>query len=108
MRRTKTMNLEGAERYCAELSIAGVGQWRLPTVGELSTLSHNLIIGPRGLFWSSTDADAFGNQRLVWNAKARRLFASSSKWRGGRIVCVRDHGPPEEATESGTDESPDE
>ncbi len=85
---TAKMRFEGAKTYCDELSIDGVSGWRLPDVGEAGWLSRANLL-KNGVYWTSTKADAFGVERVVWNVRSRRMGATHTRWKGGRVVCVR-------------------
>lgn len=77
-----------AKGYCDKLEIEGVGDWRLPRVGELGSLTAGELL-PDGKFWSQTEGDTFGRSRVVWNTKTVRMGTAPVKWTGGRVVCVR-------------------
>ncbi len=91
-RRTRTkilkFNFEKAQTYCEELVVHGVGRWRLPTIGELVSLSK---VGwlDKTMYWSQTRADTFGSARLVWNNRSARMGPVPQRWRDGRVTCVR-------------------
>lgn len=79
-------DFSSAIRYCEELDIEGLRGWRLPHVGELSSISQANMIGRRGYFWSSTAADTFGDDHLAWNVK--RGYAQPYD-KDAAAVCVR-------------------
>lgn len=89
---TARMRFDAAQAYCEELVVDGVGSWRLPEVGEAGWLSRANILR-EGVFWTATKADAFGGERVVWNSRARRMGTTSTRWKGGRVVCVRYQRP---------------
>ena len=84
----KKTSYEEATSYCAELDIEGVTGWRLATIGELNTLTAGRMLD-RGKFWSVTKADTFGSSRVVWNSQTAKMGPAPTKWRGGRVLCVR-------------------
>jgi hypothetical protein len=57
-----------AAAYCEGLDVEGVRGWRLPHIGELHSLAQASMIS-RGMFWSSTAADTFGDEHMAWNAR---------------------------------------
>jgi hypothetical protein len=77
-----------ARTYCESLELAGVDGWRLPTAGELRTLGSSNMLGRR-IYWTATEGDAFGSDRLVWNNHKKRMAPAPGAWKGGRVVCVR-------------------
>lgn len=82
------MNFESAREHCENLDVEGVTSWRLPDIGEVQWLSKSNLIR-NGIYWTSTKADAFGGERVIWNPRSKRMRSSSLRWRGGRVVCVR-------------------
>lgn len=74
-----------AVAYCSGLEIEGLGGWRLPHIGELHSLSQANMIA-RGMFWSSTAADTFGDARLAWNARRGHALPYAEP---AVAVCVR-------------------
>lgn len=82
------MNFESAREHCENLDVEGVTRWRLPDIGEVQWLSKSNLIR-NGIYWTSTKADAFGGERVIWNPRSKRMRSSSLRWRGGRVVCVR-------------------
>ncbi len=86
--RVAKMRFDDARAYCHDLEIEGVVGWRLPDIGEAQWLSRSNMIR-NGVFWTATKADAFGQERVTWNPRAKRMRTSSQRWRGGRVVCVR-------------------
>jgi hypothetical protein len=75
-----------AAQYCEALDIAELDGWRLPHVGELSSLTDAGMVG-RSTYWSATAGDTFGDTHLAWNARRRRAEQTSSP---SRVLCVRD------------------
>lgn len=86
------LNFEGARAHCKALDVDGVVGWRLPDVGEAQWLSRSNMIR-NGVYWTSTKADAFGDERVTWNPRSKRMRATGQRWRGGRVVCVRFSNP---------------
>ncbi len=80
------MNHADASTYCTNLDIAGLAGWRLPEVGELSSLTNAGMVG-RSTYWSRTAGDTFGDSHFAWNARKRRAEQSSAEQ---RVLCVRD------------------
>jgi hypothetical protein len=91
----KKMGWTDAEAYCTDLDIDGVRAWRLPTIGELSSLTKGRMM-PSGKFWSRTKGDTFGQSRVVWNSEHERMGPAPTSWKGGRVICVRTTIRPEE------------
>jgi len=77
-----------AQAYCRDLEIDGVARWRLPDVGEAQWLSRGNMIRT-GVYWTSTKSDPFGDSRVTWNPRSKRMRSTAQRWRGGRAVCVR-------------------
>lgn len=88
----RSMRFEDAEAYCSTLVVDGIAGWRLPEVGEVGWMSKANVV-TQGLYWTSTKADAFGTERVVWNVKRRKMAPANVRWRGGRVVCVRFQRP---------------
>jgi len=88
----RSMRFEDAEAHCASLVVDGVAGWRLPEVGEVGWMSKANVV-TQGLYWTSTKADAFGTERVVWNVRRRKMAPANARWRGGRVVCVRFQRP---------------
>lgn len=82
----------GAHAHCEALEIDGVAGWRLPTAGEFRTLGTSNMLGRR-IYWSATEGDAFGSDRVVWNNQKKRMAPAPSTWKGGRVLCVRFQHP---------------
>lgn len=78
-----------AELYCKTLSAGGISGWRLPSIGELLSLSAAKLLDRKGIFWSETPGDAFGDTRMVVNAKKGSTSAVTVGWDGARPICVR-------------------
>ena len=78
-----------AELYCKTLSAGGISGWRLPSIGELLSLSGAKLLDRKGIFWSETPGDAFGDTRMVVNAKKGSTSAVTVGWDGARPICVR-------------------
>lgn len=87
----KPADFAGASAYCASLNVAGIGDWRLPDIGELLSMSRAKMVR-KGSFWSATKGDTFGDLRLVLVIKRDRISAIPSGWDGGRVICVRERG----------------
>jgi hypothetical protein len=80
-------NLEyaDAEAYCRMLAVAGIEQWRLPEVGELASMTDAGMVGS-AIYWSSTPADTFGDTRLAWNGRLKRILPRDA---ASHALCVR-------------------
>lgn len=83
--RPKPADYATAEAYCRELDIDGLRGWRLPHIGELSSLAQASMI-PRGMYWSSTAADTFGDGRMAWNVRRSHAEPHDDD---AIAVCVR-------------------
>jgi len=90
--RVSHMDWAGARAYCEDLDIGGVRGWRLPTAGEFRTLSTSNMLQRRS-YWSATEADAFGSDRVVWNNLKKAMAPAPGEWKGGRVLCVRFQHP---------------
>ncbi|MCR9163326.1 MAG: hypothetical protein ACE37F_34880 [Nannocystaceae bacterium] len=78
-----------AETFCKTLSAGGISGWRLPSIGELLSLSGAKLLDRKGVFWSETPGDAFGDTRMVVNAKKGSTASVTVGWDGARPICVR-------------------
>ncbi len=83
------MNFEAAESFCRSLSAGGISGWRLPSIGELLSLSGAKMLDRKGIFWSETPGDAFGDTRIVVNAKKGSTSPVTVGWDGARPICIR-------------------
>jgi hypothetical protein len=84
----KPSNYSAAAAYCKGLDVEGIKGWRLPLIGELHSLAQANMIS-RGMFWSSTSSDTFGDGHMAWNARRGYAlpFAADAV-----PVCVRGEG----------------
>ncbi len=82
------MVFSDAETFCKTLSVGEVSGWRLPSIGELSSLSGAKMLG-KSVYWSETPGDAFGETRMVLNARKRSMSAVTTGWDGAKPICVR-------------------
>jgi hypothetical protein len=87
---TDTITHADAAKHCANLEIAGLGGWRLPEIGELHSLGSAKMTQRGRIYWSATIGDAFGDKRLVFNAKTERIGPVSAGWGGARALCIRE------------------
>lgn len=83
--RGKPGDYPSAEAYCGGLEIEGLAGWRLPHVGELSSLADANMIG-RGMYWSSTASDTFGDGHMAWNVRRSHAQPHDDD---AIAVCVR-------------------
>ncbi len=79
------MSFANATSHCAGLEIDGIGNWRLPELGELASLSDAGMIGD-GAFWSRTSADTFGDSHMAWSARTRQ---GAQRFKAAAVLCVR-------------------
>jgi hypothetical protein len=79
------MTHEDAEQYCRTLDVQNLGGWRLPQIGELSSLMDAQMLG-RGFYWSATAADTFGDVHLSWWGRRERVVTRD---KDAFVVCVR-------------------
>lgn len=83
-----SLEYSDAETYCRTLQIAGLMAWRLPEVGELASMTDAGLVGG-AIYWSRTPADTFGDTRLAWHGKLKRVLQRDGT---SRALCVRgDH-----------------
>lgn len=87
---TAGMTFEVAAAHCAALEVGGLTGWRVPTIGELNSLV-TAKIAKKHVFWSNTPGDAFGDTRMVVNARKRSIAAVRVTWGGARVACIREH-----------------
>lgn len=84
------MTQQAAVTHCEGLEIAGLGQWRLPEIGELASLTDAGLLGPV-FYWSGTAADTFGDGRMAWNGARRQ---ATWRFKNAAVICVRgERGP---------------
>ena len=84
-RATGPMGQQAAVTHCEGLEVAGLPQWRLPEVGELSSLTDAGLLG-KGYYWSGTAADTFGDRKMVWSSAKQQ---ASHRPKGSVVICVR-------------------
>lgn len=94
-----TRNWNNALTYCSGLSLGGKGDWRLPTVKELSSIVDDRITSPSidstafpdtigSYFWSSTDF--FNDNTQAWLVLFDGVFIREVTKTSPRLVrCVR-------------------
>lgn len=83
------LNHAAAMAYCDAMRIAGLTGWRVPKLGELNSIVAAGMTG-KGIYWSDTLGDAFGDTRIIVNAKRDRMGAASLGFEGARVLCIRD------------------
>ncbi len=83
------MTFGDAETFCKTLTAGDISGWRLASIGELLSLVGAKLLDRKGVFWSETPGDAFGETRIVVNAKKGTTSPVSVGWEGARPVCVR-------------------
>ncbi len=74
-----------AVAHCEGLTIEGIDGWRLPTLGELTSMMEAQMLGG-GYYWSSTAADTFGDTHWSWFGRRGRPVQRSAE---SLVVCVR-------------------
>jgi hypothetical protein len=87
--RTAWNRFPEAEQYCDQLVVDGVAGWRLPSAGELASITTANML-KRSTYWSSTKGDSYGNTRIVWGVYRKKMRGAGQRFRGARTVCVRD------------------
>ena len=83
------MNHTSAVAYCEAMRVAGLTGWRVPKLGELNSIVAAGMTG-KGIYWSDTLGDAFGDTRIIVNAKRDRMGAATIGFEGARVLCIRD------------------
>jgi len=83
------MTWSAAQAYCTGLQIRGLGAWRLPTLGELASMTQSGM-GGRQPCWSSAGADTFGDEHMVWWGKRNRAYPHPGE---AHVICVRSSSP---------------
>jgi hypothetical protein len=78
-----------AKQMCDDMNAGETHRWRMPTLAELHALAIAHAID-RGVYWSGTEADAFGSRALVWSEKKTTAAPITKAWGGARALCVRD------------------
>lgn len=81
----KPSDYSTASAYCDALDVEGLRGWRLPHIGELFSLAQASMLS-RGMFWSSTAADTFGDGHMAWNARRWHALPHSAD---AVALCVR-------------------
>jgi hypothetical protein len=79
-----------AAAHCDALVVDGVDGWRLPTIGELASLTTANILAKSTTYWSDTKGDTYGNTRVIWAVRNHRMHSVGANNRGARTICVRD------------------
>ena len=74
-----------AEAYCRTLSVSGLDAWRLPEIGELASMTEAGMLG-KGIYWSSTPGDTFGDSRFAWHGRLERVLQRDA---ASHALCVR-------------------
>lgn len=78
-----------AMAFCEAMDIAGLSGWRMPKLGELNSIAGGGMVG-KAIYWSDTLADAFGDTRLVFNGRKKRIGGVTVGFEDARVVCIRD------------------
>jgi TonB family protein len=86
--RTDPLHFLAARTHCGGMSVMGLGHWRLPTIGEIASLTEARFV-ERGAYWTKTEGDSQGRKRLVWHSGRKRIRRLDTRWPNGRAVCVR-------------------
>lgn len=82
---SKPSDYSTASAYCDALDVEGLRGWRLPHIGELSSLAQANMLS-RAMFWSSTAADTFGDEHMAWNGRKWHALPFAAP---AVAVCVR-------------------
>lgn len=77
-----------AEAYCRNLTLSGIGDWRLPTAAEVGTIAAVVELG-RTPLWTATVGDPKHESMLVFRGRADEFGIQGRTWRGARALCVR-------------------
>lgn len=101
--RSKRTNFAGAKEHCENRELEGVGGWRLPTVGEASSLTAAGMV-KKDRYWTATRGDTFGKKQVVWDSRRKRIRSFSIRFRGARAICVRLQSEPD--LETGINDEP--
>ena len=83
------MSHTAAVAYCEGMTVAGLGAWRMPMLGELNSVATAGLTS-KSTYWSDTLGDAFGDTRIILNAKKKRMGAATVGFDGARVLCIRD------------------
>lgn len=86
--RADTMGFVQAQATCRSMSLGSVVGWRLPSLGELRSISMAQL-APQGTLWSSTPADIVGESFFTWSTENNASLAYDDKWENGLVICVR-------------------
>ncbi len=83
---SRAITFAAARRVCEEMVVDNVRGFRLPTIGELRSLSEAKLLEP-GYHWSGTAADIHGHAHLSYEHGNRRMTGSRAR---SQVLCVRD------------------
>lgn len=83
------MSHTAAVAYCEGMVAAGLSGWRVPMLGELNSIATAGLTS-KSTYWSDTLGDAFGDTRIIVNAKKKRMGAATVGFDGARVLCIRD------------------
>jgi len=89
-------SFRGAQKLCDEMNQGAIKGWRMPTLAELHVLALGQVID-RGVYWSGTEAEAFGDRALIWSEKKTTAAPITKVWSGARALCVRGEPAPRES-----------
>lgn len=81
-------NYMRAEQHCNKFATAGLNDWRIPTIAELTMLSEARLIGRRR-YWSNVEGDPNSRRMLILDAKRGRISSVGRRASRIRAICVR-------------------
>ncbi len=86
------LTYDAAERHCAELAVASVGGWKLPSEDQARALMKSKKIGEPAI-WLTAPDDAAGVRAPLFDLHARRSKVAKRSQRAAQAVCVRAPAP---------------
>jgi hypothetical protein len=88
--RSSRGDLATARGYCEGRSVGGIEDWRMPEIGELTSILAKKVVG-NNMYWSRTPGDAVAKHTLGYNGYNMRIRNLEPGFKGAHTVCVRDH-----------------